>query len=50
MRVGQKVRYQGEEYYIVDGPLLSTHGPLYNLSTIPPSVQGVPESELEVIS
>jgi len=45
-RRGQAVIYQGERYYITGGPVMGTRGSIYEISTVPPPIQGVVESEL----
>jgi len=45
-KIGDKVEYKGEIYYIVHGPVMGTQGSLYELSKVPPPVQGVWEHEL----
>lgn len=45
-RVGDKVTYQGEVYYVVEGPIMATVGPIFSISTAPPPIHGVRASEL----
>lgn len=42
VQVGDFVEYQGEEWYVVHGPIMSTQGSLFELSKAPPNKQGVP--------
>lgn len=37
-RVGDAVIYDGELYYIADGPIMSTEGNKYRLSKVPPEI------------
>jgi hypothetical protein len=38
-RRGQPVVYNGETYYIVEGPVISTDGPAYQISKVPPPIR-----------
>ena len=46
-RRGQAVIYHGERYYIVGGPIMGTQGAIYELSKVPPPIQGVLEHEIQ---
>jgi hypothetical protein len=46
-RRGQAVIYEGERYYITRGPIMGTEGAIYEISKVPPPIQGVLESELQ---
>ena len=48
MRVGDKVKYRGKDYYIVGGPTDSGEGPAFELSAVPPTFF-VAVSELEKV-
>ena len=46
-RRGDPVIYKGKKYYVVGGPIMSTQGALYEISEVPPPIQGVAESDLQ---
>ena len=46
-RRGDPVIYRGKKYYVIGGPIMGTRGSLYEISEMPPPIQGVPESELQ---
>ncbi len=47
-RVGDKVIYRREAYYIVEGPIMGTQGSIYAISKVPPPIYGINERDLEV--
>jgi hypothetical protein len=47
IRRGDPVIYNGDVYWVVDGPTMSTRGAIFSISLVPPPIQGVPESELQ---
>lgn len=49
VQVGDVVEYDGDEWYVVHGPAMGTRGALFELSKVPPNLQGVPESELRLV-
>jgi hypothetical protein len=46
LKVGDRVKYQGEHYYIVEGPHNAALGYMYTLSKTPPPIR-VLEQELD---
>ncbi len=49
IQVGDVVEYEGEEWYVVRGPVMRTRGALFELSKVPPSLHGVAERELRLV-
>jgi hypothetical protein len=49
VKIGDIVTYKNSIYYIVGGPTNGADGPTYDISTTPPPVLGVKESELEAL-
>jgi hypothetical protein len=37
-RVGDAVLYDGEVYYIIEGPIMGTQGSIYRISKVPPPI------------
>lgn len=46
LRRGDPVVYNGQVYWIVDGPTNATVGPIYKISVVPP-LERIRESELQ---
>jgi len=49
IQVGDVVEYEGEEWYVVGGPVMGTRGPLFELSKVPPNLESIPGSELRLV-
>jgi hypothetical protein len=47
--IGDEVLYDGTRYWIINGPTMSTQGPIYDLSVVPPPIVGVRQDELRPV-
>ena len=47
-QVGQAVIYNGQRYYVVQGPVMGTQGSIYHISEVPPPIR-VLEAELKPV-
>ena len=40
-RVGDRVKFKGEYWFVVDGPVMGTEGSIYHLSKVAPPVRAL---------